>query len=314
MTNFENGIASFGFPVIGSSGYISVRAAANKQIYFVDGTSGNDGNTGKSVDAATKTIQKAVDKCSNDLGGYVFIGEGVYSEQVTVTKRGIHLIGMGAGRTILRYASPTTISSYDGVSPMIIVAPEYSAGKPMGVEIANMTVGGNGGYSGIYIGDGSNGAQASYTYVHNCILDGANLEGQYGIVIRGGSYIQIHNNMITSWLLANVVIDSGLTRTAYYNEVIGNRIVGGGVGIALNDTANSNFIIGNYLLDASTNALGSTIAVTAVLGGACVGTDNCIAGNYDLSGGTEATLGASDWMAGNYKASAGNGSVYVSEA
>lgn len=56
LTAFPNGVSSFGVPVMpGVSGLV----AMNK-VYFVDGVSGSDGNSGLSIDQPFATIQKAV--------------------------------------------------------------------------------------------------------------------------------------------------------------------------------------------------------------------------------------------------------------
>ena len=309
MTNYENGLASYGFPLIGSGGFFSVRAAADKEIFFVDGTNGNDGNTGKNVSAAKKTIQAALNLCNHDKGSYVFVGEGNYAEQITINKRGVHLIGMGAYRTSIVPAS--TMTAKDLVTPVISVIP--LAAQPtttQGVEIAGIRVSGAGGYTGIYLGDGVSGdaANASACFIHDCIIDGSNREGLYGIVIRGGSFIRIVNNLIVSWTQAGVVIMSGSTRTAYYNVVDSNWIISGGTcGVALNATANSNIISKNIFCDDSTTAFTSCIQVAALLGGASGGTDNVAAGNLMGSAGTNgALLNAGDHLVGNFGRNAGN--------
>jgi len=59
-------------------------AAANN--LYVDGINGNDGNTGKTLNTAWKTIQKSFDSAT--AGGTVFIKGGTYHEQLTVNVSG----------------------------------------------------------------------------------------------------------------------------------------------------------------------------------------------------------------------------------
>ena len=62
LTNFPNGITSFGVPIMGSSGPIQ---HAFGTVLFVDGVNGSDGNSGLSSDQAYATIQKAFDNVSH---------------------------------------------------------------------------------------------------------------------------------------------------------------------------------------------------------------------------------------------------------
>ncbi len=308
LTNFPNGTTSFGIPQFGG-GIFSVRSAiASTEFFFIDGVGGNDANDGKSPENAFKTIQKGVDSCSHDKGSYVLVGEGTYTEQVTITKRGIHLIGMGAYRTNIVPASSMTV--YDAVQSIVCVRPTaIQGGYTQGVEIAGIRVSGAGGYTGIYVGDGADTANASATHIHDCIIDGSNREGLYGIVIRGGSFIKITNNIIASWTRAGVVITSGLVRTAYYNVVDSNWIISGGTcGVALGGAANSNIISNNVFCDDATTGFTSCIQVAALTGySTCTGTDNVAANNHFGSGGTNGSLLASgDHNVVNHGRTAGN--------
>ena len=91
LTNFPNGITSFGVPIVGQGRFSSPWATH----YFVDGTYGSDGNDGKTPGTAFLTIQKAV---TVSIGGDVIyirpkvytIGTGFarYEEDVSVTLGG----------------------------------------------------------------------------------------------------------------------------------------------------------------------------------------------------------------------------------
>ena len=52
ITNFPNGISSFGVPLIGGAKLADMSGT----IYFVDGNAGNDGNDGLSWDYPKKTL------------------------------------------------------------------------------------------------------------------------------------------------------------------------------------------------------------------------------------------------------------------
>lgn len=89
VTNFPNGITSFGIPVIGSGRFSSPWGTH----YFVDGDNGSDGNTGLEPSKAFSSIQKAVTVATG--GDVIYIrqkgyvngtGFGRYTEDVTVSQ------------------------------------------------------------------------------------------------------------------------------------------------------------------------------------------------------------------------------------
>lgn len=76
LTNFPNGITSFGVPVLGGAGGIPFTG----NYYFVDPANGLDGNSGLAPDEALATLYEAYDKCTagnNDV--VILIGNGAAS-------------------------------------------------------------------------------------------------------------------------------------------------------------------------------------------------------------------------------------------
>ena len=73
LTNFPNGITSFGVPITGSARYASPWATH----YFVDGDLGSDNNNGKTPSEAFKTIQRAVTVSTG--GDVIYIKQKVYT-------------------------------------------------------------------------------------------------------------------------------------------------------------------------------------------------------------------------------------------
>lgn len=91
LTNFPNGISSFGIPVFGTV------PATGGNVYFVDYTKGSDANTGKSISKPFKTVAKAYDVCTTDNDDViVLVGSAahVLTEMLTVSKNRIHFIGI----------------------------------------------------------------------------------------------------------------------------------------------------------------------------------------------------------------------------
>jgi hypothetical protein len=94
LTNFPNGISSFGVPVIGSG----IPASRGKYI-FVDYTTGTDGGplASNSVSRPYKTIAAAYAQAtSNNDDVIVLMGSAthVLTEMLTVSKNRVHFVGM----------------------------------------------------------------------------------------------------------------------------------------------------------------------------------------------------------------------------
>lgn len=101
VTNFPNGISSFGIPVVG--GAIPPFTGTH---YFVKPYSGSDGNSGKSPSKAFKTLTKALSAATADKNDVVFLIAESNTAASTFdflaaaldwNKDGVHLIGIGAG-------------------------------------------------------------------------------------------------------------------------------------------------------------------------------------------------------------------------
>lgn len=72
LTNFPNGITSFGVPVIGGAA-----VPFTGKHFFVDPVNGSDGNKGTSPDRAFATLYKAHDACTSGANDVVYlIGDG----------------------------------------------------------------------------------------------------------------------------------------------------------------------------------------------------------------------------------------------
>lgn len=93
LTNFPNGISSFGIPLIGGGGV----PATPGNIFFVDYTKGSDGNTGLSVTKPFKTIAKAYDAAKSNNDDVICLmgnADHVVTSMLSVTKNRVHFIGI----------------------------------------------------------------------------------------------------------------------------------------------------------------------------------------------------------------------------
>lgn len=98
LTNFTNGISSFGVPVFGSGPV----PATTGTYYFVSSGTGSSGNTGASPGEALATVDQAINKCTAAKGDVIVVLPG-HAETVTATSialdvSGVQVIGLGSGR------------------------------------------------------------------------------------------------------------------------------------------------------------------------------------------------------------------------
>ncbi len=129
-SNFRNGVASYGVPVVGgASGRFT--GFWRGRVWFVDGTNGSDGNSGKHPTQAFQTIQTAVTAAGTD--DTIFIRPqpvGVrYTENVTVpsaTHGGLSIIGTGNGKgnSVYQACSLRGVLAVD--SPIIDLRSSYA--------------------------------------------------------------------------------------------------------------------------------------------------------------------------------------------
>lgn len=114
MTNFPNGVASFGMPVIpGIANFL-----ASGQTFFVcnrSGANGSNNNDGTSPELPLTTLTAALAKCVSGRGDTIIVMEG-HAETISsagglaISKAGVRIIGCGSGsqRPTLTWATATT--------------------------------------------------------------------------------------------------------------------------------------------------------------------------------------------------------------
>lgn len=123
LTNFPNGISSFGIPVVGAG----TIPPFNGNWFFVDPASGSDGNTGGAQDPFA-TIGRAYNLCvsgNNDV--VVLYGDGTtagtarLSTTLTWAKNATHLIGVGAPIPQFGRCRISTTSGATAFTPLVSV-------------------------------------------------------------------------------------------------------------------------------------------------------------------------------------------------
>lgn len=120
VTQFPNGVSSFGVPLVGSGVTIP---ASTGTYFFVDSVTGSNSNSGLDKAHPLATITYATSLCTASKGDVVICMPG-HSETVTaaitLSKAGVYYIGLGWGRL-----KPTIIGNF--------------AGDPVDITAANVT-------------------------------------------------------------------------------------------------------------------------------------------------------------------------------
>jgi hypothetical protein len=92
LTNFPNGISSQGVPVSGNG-----IPATKGNVFFVDYGSGSDGNSGKSINKAFKTLSYAVSRCvTNNFDVICLVGSATHTltEMLTISINRLTIVGL----------------------------------------------------------------------------------------------------------------------------------------------------------------------------------------------------------------------------
>ena len=138
LTNFPNGLSSFGVPLIGGGGLLPYSGT----YFFVKPYSGNDGNNGKSPAKALKTLARALALATADKGDVVYmIAESntaaLTSDYQTAAldwnKDGVHLIGVNAGPIMSHRSRIAALSTVLDIADLFTVSAD-------GCLIANLEI------------------------------------------------------------------------------------------------------------------------------------------------------------------------------
>lgn len=113
VTNFPNGVSSFGVPVMGGGPQVPFTTG---NYFFVDSGTGAAGNSGTSVDYPLATIDQAINKCTASNGDVIIVFPG-HAETISgatslvMDTAGVSVIGLGSGalRPTLTYSATASI-------------------------------------------------------------------------------------------------------------------------------------------------------------------------------------------------------------
>lgn len=348
LTNFPNGIASFGAPVTSGSRHFMANGA---KAYFVGGPNSSDDNKGTDYDRPLNRISKAtVDKVKNSstgsvehgtrgAGDFVYVSTGTYAENVRVVDRNYtRIIGAGMGIVTLSPGNTPSSANTDalGRSQTITLTNEtvnmtnwaFILGS-RGVEACGMTITGTGGTAaangGFYIGDGgvissSNNWGSSQFHIHDILFDGeGGIAGGWAFAWDGfGPGGIIENCIIARYRSGALLVNGGTTRQTIggifrHNTIIGCR------GYGIRRSASYAGWQGTGLNTYAYNIIADdddSVFTNGILLGANTTLGDSVVGNHVLTSATAISVSsARDRLSGNYTSTAGSAAVtYVSMA
>jgi len=300
LTNFPNGISSFGVPVLGGGKGV----VAYRKVYFVSKhESGSDGNSGLSVDQAFATVQKALDTVSDE--DTIIVLRGSYDEQLTtgqfpgrqsvldtaVAGRGRWCQLIGASQGQWAFDSPQLYNEAGSTATLIVRAP--------GWRISGFRLVGDTGSPTIVrlqfnqAGSTADTNWAPGTTIDNCVFYGA-VANCDGLDFEGAPPdVRILDNIFELFPSTGTCILSSSSGVAQANRctISGNQFIDNVNSIDMNPRGfNASNIINNYIMNGHVNTL--------VVGFDNTGGNDClVAGNY-LGGDTADSYGDAHYVAG----------------
>lgn len=234
LTNFKNGITSFGVPVMGGAQI----PATTGNYWFVSSVSGSNGNLGTDPGQAKATIAGAATAATASNGDVIIVLPGhaeaiTAAAAVTISKAGLYIIGIGSGnaRPTLTWGTSTAaqiiisgaqvtfdnfVFDFTGIDAVVAAISVTSAD----VTFINSTFYTNSGTAGVVKGI-LTAATATRFRVENCLFLGpavnsgttttAQLDHELGVdyVIRGNIfYGKCTQNILNGTTCLGGVIDA----------------------------------------------------------------------------------------------------------
>ena len=230
ITNFPDGLSSWGMPVFGGGDLMGIAMGRGRgiindtvetKVIFVDSAVAAGGKAdGSTWSDAYDTIQEGVNAARYSSGTtidyndtrqcFVIVAPGNYAEQVAFSAKNVHLIGLGIPGTDNGVAiEPASPSTY------------WFAFSGNGCEIANFAMNLDTAVYGMYL------PPAESCWIHDNVLHG-NGTGTYGMYFGGTGLkgTRVYNNIIDSFVTCGIYAATDATAYAIQGGIFRN-IVGG---------------------------------------------------------------------------------------
>lgn len=275
LTNFPQGVSSFGIPLIGSGPILTTGS-----VFFVQSTApgASDSNAGTSADKPLATIAAAVAKCTANKGDVIFVGSGHVETVVTtgglaLNVAGITVLGIRAGTLMPQISVGGATSARMTVSAanvtlanMLITGDLDAITFPVSVSgadfrLLNCEYRDVTGQCGTFL---QTTAGANRMLIDGLVYRGDSAAGSArGIGITGCTDIEIRNSSIVGNFSAAAinVVTTATTNLRVHNTLIKN-FNSADVCVLDTVTGSTGWIGPNLYLDLTDNAANITEAVT----------------------------------------------------
>lgn len=298
MTNFPNGIASYGVPVLGGALPLTFYG----RFWYVDAKIGSNGNTGRAPNKPFLTMAKALTMVDS---GDVIVTRGKIKEQCT-TPAGVFDVTIIGGANRPRHADDHSESSSPGrgSSSATWVAPDSpTASTPLlkvqqqGWRVMNMLFGaGPASTASILLfrdgGSGDSERDASHFHMSGCRFSAPVI----GVQDSGGcAFVTIEDTMIHGATTAaiNNVTGAGIGTLLHWH-LRNNRIMNNAIGI---DLSSDQAMIHDNLIGVAT-----TYGIDLNGGSNNMVWRNALFGTYTTDAGQRYRAGTTDFWIGNWSA------------
>lgn len=267
LTNYPNGVSSFGIPLVGLGDLVPWGKTLFVQSVH---SRASNGNNGESRDKPLSTIQRAIDLCSDGAGDLVIVGPGhvetiAAAGGLVLNKTGVSLIGCGRGslRPTIRFTATAADLDVNAIGVTMknfyltttidaVVAPldvnasyfwmddcEFEDGTATQCTDFCVTSSGIAGMKVTnfrYFGNSSAGTAAAFAIVggNRHIFDGLYFDGNFGV-----GFIDVRTTATTNLEVRNAI---GRTRNAadifLIDTITGSTgLIGPNINVRLQDNA-----------------------------------------------------------------------------
>lgn len=287
LTNFPNGVSSFGVPIMGAGQVPSTTG----NYWFVSSTSGSDGNLGKSPTLPFATIAQARTAATASNGDVIIVMPG-HAESVTgaagiaLSKAGISIVGLGTGssRPTITFSTATnatiTISAANvSIDNFVFLQTFDAIVSPFVISAANCTLSNN------YFQTATATAQVTQEILTTAAAD--------NLTIRGNRFV----GTVDAGNTAAITLVGGDNAQIIDNDFMGAYTSGVGA-IQSITTLNTNCVIRRNTIINRTAS--STKGITLLTGSTGIITEN----KFGIGSGAAPITSDAAWWAGNWSAAA----------